>query len=209
MTALPRYRVTATLLTGCTTPAHVMHRPDQIHHGHRRRVRASSALAAISCAVTIAACGSSANSSTTTGSAGTGQGVAFADCMRSHGVAGFPDPGPGGGVAIPSTINPQSPSYRAALQNCAKLQPGAIGGPPNASEHARIVDVEFSKCMRRRGILDFPDPSLSVLPPSQAHGIVRGGMYWPLPAGSQQSPAFQKAAEACGLGRPHVSAAAG
>ena len=102
----------------------------QTRNGHR--VRAPSALAAVSCAVVIAACGSSSMSSTTIGSVDTGQGIAFADCMRSHGVTGFPDPSPDGGVALPSTINPQSPSYEAAQQACAKLQNlGQSAGPPS------------------------------------------------------------------------------
>jgi hypothetical protein len=165
-------------------------------------------LAAITCTVAIVACSSSTQPSSTTGSAGTGQGVAYADCMRSHGVTGFPDPSPGGGVALPSSINPESPSYQNALQHCAKLQPGPIGGPPKASEHARILDVEFSRCMRRHGNPDFPDPSLSIPPPGEAQGIIRGGMYWRLPAGAVRSPAFEKAATICGLSPPHAVASA-
>ena len=162
-------------------------------------------LGVVSCAIVIAACGSSSKPSASAGSTGTGPGVAYADCMRSHGVTGFPDPGPEGGVVLPSTIDPQSPSYLAAQQICAKLQRGPVGGPPKPSERARTLDVEFSKCMRKHGISDFPDPSLGVPAPGQAQGIIRGGMYWPLPAGTQQSPAFEKAATACGLHTPRIS----
>jgi hypothetical protein len=88
-------------------------------------------LAAVTCAVAIPACGSSSKPSSTTGWTGIGQGVAYADCMRSHGVTGFPDPSPGGGVALPSTISQQSPSYQNALRTCAKLQSGPTSGPPN------------------------------------------------------------------------------
>jgi hypothetical protein len=58
----------------------------------------------------------------------------FAVCMRSHGIAGFPDPTSTpplshagysmmvrwGGVylAVPATINPASPSYRQAASAC-------------------------------------------------------------------------------------------
>ena len=59
---------------------------------------------------------------------------AIARCMRAHGVSGFPDPistppaGPAGYVlivgvrgailAIPSTINPQSPDFKQAAVAC-------------------------------------------------------------------------------------------
>ncbi len=62
--------------------------------------------------------------------------------------------------------------------------------------------------MRRHGIPDFPDPSLSIPPPGEAQGIIRGGMYWPLPAGTVQSPAFEKAATICGLHPPSAAASA-
>jgi hypothetical protein len=176
-----------------------MHHPNRVESENGHRVRAWSALAAVSCAVTIAACGSSSKPSSTIGLAGAGQAIAYTDCMRSHGVTDFPDPSPGGGVALPSTINPQSPSYQAALQGCAKLEPGPAGGPPKASERQRTAGLEFSKCMRRHGLPDFPDPVISSRPPNQEEGFWRAGMYWPLLAGSQQSPAFLKAGAACGL----------
>ena len=156
-------------------------------------------LGVVSCAIVIAACGSSSKPSASAGSTGTGPGVAYADCMRSHGVTDFPDPTPDGGVALPATINPQSPSYQAALLACAKLQPGPAGGPPKASERQRTAGLAFSKCMRRHGLPDFPDPAISSRPPNQDEGVWRAGMYWPLPPGTQQSPAFLKAGAACGL----------
>jgi hypothetical protein len=53
--------------------------------------------------------------------AGTGSGDAlalkFADCMRSHGVPNFPDPGtPVGGRGF--GINTQAPEFRSAEQKC-------------------------------------------------------------------------------------------
>jgi hypothetical protein len=57
---------------------------------------------------------------TTTASTGTGSiapsGLAFARCIRSHGVPNFPDPSPGGGLlfALGAGINPSSPAVQAA-----------------------------------------------------------------------------------------------
>lgn len=56
------------------------------------------ALAGAALALGLPACGSSskAHSSSSTAS----QFVAFARCMRAHGVTDFPDPRPGGGIKI-------------------------------------------------------------------------------------------------------------
>ncbi|MGO9820095.1 MAG: hypothetical protein ACLPTJ_05510 [Solirubrobacteraceae bacterium] len=60
--------------------------------------------------------------------------LALAQCMREHGVMGFPDPissppsnptgysilfgQPGAVIAVPSTINPQTPTFRHAATAC-------------------------------------------------------------------------------------------
>jgi hypothetical protein len=64
--------------------------------------------------------------------------VAFARCMRSHGVAGFPDPAftsphnaarvlvlRGMVFAISQTINPKSPAFRQAASACGLSPPSA------------------------------------------------------------------------------------
>jgi hypothetical protein len=43
-----------------------------------------------------------------------------AECMRAHGVTNYPDPLPGGGFSIPSTINPRAPAFIAAAKACGK-----------------------------------------------------------------------------------------
>lgn len=43
-----------------------------------------------------------------------------AECMRAHGVPDYPDPLPGGGFRIPSTINTQSPAFIAASKACER-----------------------------------------------------------------------------------------
>jgi hypothetical protein len=63
------------------------------------------------------------------------QALAFSTCMRTHGVANFPDPPPGGQALrfLPgSGIDPQSPQYLTATTACrkylgraSKLAPGA------------------------------------------------------------------------------------
>jgi hypothetical protein len=59
------------------------------------------------------------------------QGLAYAQCMRGHGVANFPDPSapPGGGVAFQVHVGPNSdlssgnPTFQTANKACASLQP--------------------------------------------------------------------------------------
>jgi len=159
----------------------------------RYRHRLSIALAAVSCLVALTACGSSGPSS----SAGTGSGDAlalkFAECMRSHGVPNFPDPGqPVGGPG--SGINPQAPGFQSAGQKCDKLtnNPQPKGTPASASE--RRAALASSECMRKHGVPDFPDPIF----PSGG-----GIQFQVVGAGSSpQSPAFQRAQKICRLGPP-------
>jgi hypothetical protein len=49
----------------------------------------------------------------------------FAKCMRENGVENFPDPQPGGGIAIgPDTgINPDDPAFKEAEKKCEELMP--------------------------------------------------------------------------------------
>ena len=157
-------------------------------------------------AVSLAGCGVGAPATTTSGgTAPPPQFLAYADCMRSHGVPNYSD---GGGNAGPGSVSGQSPAFAAAQHSCQKLLPAPIG-PHAPSEHQRRLAVAFSACVRAHGLPQFPDPRLTVPPPGQGSGIVRAGMYWPLPAGTAASPAFERAAVACGwsAGRAQASPA--
>ena len=83
--------------------------------------------------------------------------LAYAQCMRSHGVANFPDPN-GQGVIQGSGINPGSASFQAADKDCRHLLPN--GGQPSPAQQAKALAqaLKFSQCMRSHGISDFPDP---------------------------------------------------
>jgi predicted small lipoprotein YifL len=49
----------------------------------------------------------------------------FAKCMRENGVENFPDPQPGGGIAISKDdgINPEDPAFQEAEKKCEELMP--------------------------------------------------------------------------------------
>lgn len=147
--------------------------------------RACTTLAVAGSLLAIAACGGSTKPSSLTGSSSYRQAVAFADCMRSHGVSNFPDPGAGARSAIQSTINAQSPAYRSATRACAKLQPSP-SVPHNLSERSELHLVAAAKCMRQHGVSmadpKFRGPYITLDVPDQT---------------TMRSPAFQHAEKGC------------
>ena len=58
--------------------------------------------------------------------------LAFARCMRAHGVPNFPDPtlSGGGPAGLPAGVDPQSPAFRSAARVCGAGGTGniSIGG---------------------------------------------------------------------------------
>jgi hypothetical protein len=92
--------------------------------------------------------------------------LAYAQCMRAHGVPNFPDPTSGGGgnqkEAVVSALKQVSNSQAEAAQTaCQQLQPN--GGPQSQAERAQHLGdlLAFARCMRTHGIPDFPDPTSS------------------------------------------------
>jgi hypothetical protein len=162
-------------------------RSQQPRQRHRRPiVLLTIALAAATCTIAIAACGSSGKSSRT--GAPVNPQLAFAECMRSHGVANFPDPSAGGAINIPDALD-QLPAFQSAAQTCrSKLQPG--GGPHGGiPEDTRLSLLHHAQCMRAHGVPNYPDPNVP------SHGPYDFGP----PTGiNTDAPAFQRAASACG-----------
>jgi len=124
--------------------------------------------------------------------------LAYAECMRAHGVPNFPDPNSQGGFSIQggpgSGIDPSSASFQAADKTCRHLLPN--GGQPTAAQQAQAMAqaLRFSQCMRSHGVPDFPDPQ----------ALPGGGIAIRIRArpgsGSDlnpQSPQFQAAQKAC------------
>jgi hypothetical protein len=157
-------------------------------------------LAALTCSISIAACGSASKASGGGGRPGRNAFLAVSTCMRSHGVPNFPDPGAGGGIQITpgSGLNPRTPAFQAAQKTCFKLLPG--GGPPKPSAAREQTMVKLAQCMRQRGLTGFPDPTIfSGGGPPSGDSIVVGGYEFKLGPGlDPQSPAFQQAMTACG-----------
>ncbi len=170
---------------------------------HRRGVRARRLLyvgaGLIVIGLLVSACGGSSPS----GSAGRPSAanfgrpfVAFAVCMRAHGLLDYPDPqvsSSGGEVHVrisPGGLNPNSPGFKAAGDACHGLLPngGAPGGVNSAQQ--RAAALKFAVCMRSHGVPDFPDPS-------------HDGAFDLASAINPQAPQFQRAMHACTKVRPH------
>ena len=177
-----------------------MWRTEDIGARDRRRVLVV-ALAVVSCATTLTACGSAATPNSGPGAKGGRAGIEFSDCMRSHGVPGFPDPSAGGGIHItPSAgIDPQSPAFQSAQNACSTLMPGGGPGRGSAPESRKLAMLRLAECMRRHGLSTFPDPTATPPSPGGGLGLAFGvpGSFIAVPRSLLQSPAFNQAAAAC------------
>jgi hypothetical protein len=178
-------------------------------------------LSLLAVALGLAACASSrpnaggATTSQAANPATSTKALAFANCMRSHGVSNFPDPS-GGQLKLQIQATPNStsvngvevngPAFRAAMTACRADLPN--GGHPTAAQtaKAKAQALAMSKCMRSHGVPNFPDPQFRS-GPGGGVGIQLNG------AGvDPSSPAFQAAQKACGQifgGAPTVAKAPG
>jgi hypothetical protein len=98
---------------------------------------------------------------TTTGAGSSGRSkldaeVAYAACMRKHGVPDFPDPNVSGSW----TFRPKgAPQFKSAERACRKLLPN--GGVVSPQEQAKLLReaLAYAVCMRGHGVPTFPDPT--------------------------------------------------
>ena len=150
---------------------------------------------AVACACVIGACGSGGGSAGTAIRTGSPADVAFADCMRGHGVPDFPDPLPGGG--FPRGGGEQTPTSRSAIKACASiLRAGQGTAGPTAGDRAALL--RFARCMRASGVPNFPDPLTRSQVPPNTNVLLEGSMMFPLGSTIDPgSPAFQRANGAC------------
>ena len=140
-------------------------------------------------------------STTTTASPSGGGGtqatglLAYASCMRSHGVANFPDPTGNGGIPKADVIRAfravSNAQAEAASNECAHLLPagGSLSG--QATEGVPTQDqqdyLKAAACMRSHGITNFPDPIFS-----------GGNVNFPIPSSiNSNSTQFDQARKTC------------
>ena len=128
-------------------------------------------LISLTAAVTLlglgaAACGSNSPPQGSSSRQGPGAAAyAFARCMRTHGVSGFPDPivKTTANSASVSQVAPaslaSSPHFKSANRACAHLEAAAHGSGPHSGGPSKSVLLAFARCLRAHGISNFPDPS--------------------------------------------------
>jgi hypothetical protein len=121
-------------------------------------------------ALPLAACGGRTTTGSTNAASGPAQSpvaaaFAYSRCMRQHGVPNFPDPQvhmSGGKGSIAIGINPGisgTPAFNGAQHACRGILPGPKDLSP-AEQHARALNLlAFARCMRTRGVSNFPDPT--------------------------------------------------
>lgn len=186
---------------------------DPITTARRRRVhlRRAAPIAAVfvGLAIFLAACGggsdpgsssssssSSPSASGSSGSSGSSQtgAVAFAQCVRSHGVPDFPDPQNGHFLISGSDQN--NPNFQSATQACQHLLPGGSATNGGGSGSNSSAELAFAHCMQTHGVPSFPDPSSN-----GALGIPQGV--------DANSPQFKSAYQACSSLLPNNGAGLG
>jgi len=139
---------------------------------------AAAVIATVGLALVVAACsGGSGPSSAGSGPPGAGgsanpppassQVLAFALCMRSHGVPKYPEPNssntmPNGLPKVgPQHLAVTMSEFQAALGACGHLLPNG-GQATQSAAHQLLSDgLKFARCVRSHGVLNWPDPTHS------------------------------------------------
>lgn len=166
----------------------------QVRNHPRARRRAALLSVAAGVALLTVACGSSPSSGGSSPAADGGSSsaspglVAFARCMRAHGVTDYPDSGAPASVAPGSDLNPGNPAYQSARQACEYLHPVIHVNPSQAAQNLAAA-LSFAKCMRQHGITNYPDPG--------PHSGPGGGEGINLSGIDINSPQFKAAQQAC------------
>lgn len=107
--------------------------------------------------------GSSTNSSAQSAVARFQTPLAYARCIRAHGVPNFPDPDSKGAFDKQALRNPtSSPRYQTASESCHRR--GSVLGPGVQPSHLGVQQMmndllSFARCVRSHGVQNWPDPS--------------------------------------------------
>jgi hypothetical protein len=157
-----------------------------------RSLRSAVALVVLAAAALVtAACSSPSTggggTASTTESATYRANIAFAQCMRTHGVPNFPDPGPSSNFQVsgaPVGAAAATPSGKA-YNTCAHLLPnGSSSNNGQVTTQELSEGVTLAQCLRTHGEPSFPDPT-----------VVNGSLNFAFTG--VNSPQFQAAVNAC------------
>jgi hypothetical protein len=144
--------------------------------------------------VLLAACSSPATSSgSNPPSSAYTKALAYAKCMRSHGVPNYPDPNSNGQFVETGSnslnVRSNSPNVgssvlSAAQSACQSLMPSGLQISSGQKQQFSADALKFTRCMRSHGVPNMPDP-------------VAGGEISRPKGVDPNSPTFQNAERAC------------
>jgi hypothetical protein len=131
--------------------------------------------------------------------------LAFSRCVRSRGVANYPDPDSSGGIAKETAqqLGVSSSQLQAALNACQHLLPntGNIDDNPAALNQWWSQMLHFAQCMHSRGVPNWPDPSPypqdPVRPTFNLHAAGIGFHQGAQPGNIVNSPQIEAKAQQC------------
>jgi hypothetical protein len=156
-----------------------------------RGLRRAVALAVLAgAALVTAACSAptpSVGGTATTESAAYRANIAFAQCMRTHGVPNFPDPGPSTSFQVSGAPVGAAAATTSgkAYNTCSHLLPnGSISNNGQVTTQELSEAVTLAQCLRTHGEPSFPDPT-----------VVNGSLNFAFTG--VNSPQFQAAVSAC------------
>jgi hypothetical protein len=126
-------------------------------------VMAGPALLTVACGGNSASTGSG-GSSQSAGAApsASSNAVAFAQCMRSHGIPKYPDPSAVSGPVDSRQLGVTDTVYESARTACSRMYPQrqtGTGLTTAQQQHVLGQLLIFAKCMRTHGLPAFPDPN--------------------------------------------------
>jgi hypothetical protein len=112
------------------------------------------------------------------------QAVAYAGCIRTHGVPLWPDP-ESSGAFDKSKLSPQELGVSEVQIGTAEKACKSLAPTYSASQQSRVLRqaLRFSGCMRAHGAADFPDP--------ESNGAIV------IPHAMESSPAYLTALHYC------------
>ena len=166
--------------------------------GRRRSwPRWAPALAALALLGLLAtACGGGSSPAAATGGSTRAQAaLAYARCMRAHGVPDFPDPDSNGNF----NVDPHSVSSQETASNHACNHLLSVGSQMSKSQQQHVLGqlVRYARCMRAHGVPNFPDPHITGGGIGQPSGDIGFGGPGLKHAFQHPSPQFQAADHAC------------
>jgi len=131
---------------------------------HRHLLTTTVATAAVSLVAAGCGSGSSKTAAKTTVATPSGA-LAYAHCMRSHGVTNFPDPTGGNNKqavvnALQAVGNSKAQAAQTACMHVNGGSPGTGQSAP-ASQPRTATMLAFARCVRSHGFPRFPDPTSS------------------------------------------------